>query len=552
MSGGCVAKLDHEKCNGTDTVQVFEKDGEFTAFCFKCSTYIPNPYNDKEKPKAKTRLTKTPEEVAVELEEIGSLPSLDLEHRKLHSETLERYGVKVAVSEQDGATPTIAYYPHTRSGSIIGYQCKLIDPKKFWWLGDPNDVDLFGWEVAKVSASKTIFITEGADDALALYQVLEQRNKGTKYEGFLPAVVSIVHGVTGARKDIARQLEQIRAKFEKIVLVFDQDEAGKSAIQSVLNLIPDAFSAVLPSKDANACLIEGRANALATAVLFEAKVPKNSRIVSAASLYEAAKEPAQWGLSWPWPKLTDLTRGMREGETTYIGAGVKMGKGEVRNAITAHMIVEHDIPCLVVSPEEHNKGTVQRVLGKVAGRIFHDPKIEFDYAAYDDAATRVGNRLRMINLWQRLDWEHLKADIRMAANEGVRAVFIDPITNIVAGHASGEANTMLEEMAQELSMLAKDLHLYTFIFCHLKSPLTGPSHERGGDVLSNQFAGSRAMMRSCNTMLGLWGNKDPNLPEEVRNMRELIILEDREFGASGKVPLYWDSNTGLFNQVMEA
>lgn len=551
MAGSCVEKIRCLSCGSNDAKQVFEEDKRFSAYCFNCNKYDPSPYEEGQAPKVRTRLTKTPEEIAEELEEINGLPSLDLDHRKLHKETLETYGVKVAVSEEDGITPTIAYYPHTREGAVVGYQCKLIDPKKFWWLGDPNDIDLFGWEVAKTSASKRIFITEGADDALALYQVLKQRNKGTQYEGFLPAVVSIIHGATGARRDIARQLEVIKAKFEKIVLVFDQDDPGKAAVQSVLNLIPDAHSATLPSKDANACLIEGRSNALASAVLFEAKVPKNSRIISASSLYEAAKEPAKWGLSWPWPKLTELTRGMRPGETTYIGAGVKMGKGEIRNAITAHLITEHNLPCLVVSPEEHNRGTVQRVLGKVVGRIFHDPKIEFDYHAYDEAAEKVGDRLRMINLWQQLDWEHLKNDIRMAANEGVRGVFIDPVTNIVAGHASGEANTMLEGMSQELSVLAKDLSLYTFIFCHLKSPIAGPSHERGGDVLSNQFAGSRAMMRSCNTMLGLWGNKDPNLPEEVRNMRELIILEDREFGASGKVPLYWDSNTGLFNPVPE-
>jgi hypothetical protein len=63
-------------------------------------------------------------------------------------------------------------------------------------------------------------------------------------------------------------------------------------------------------------------------------------------------------------------------------------------------------------------------------------------------------------------------------------------------------------------------------------------------VLSAQFAGSRAMMRSCNYMIGLQGNKHPDLSEEERNCRELVILEDREFGASGKVPLYYNPKTG--------
>lgn len=553
MAGRCVEKLPHDKCGSSDALQVFEENGEHTGFCFSCNTYIPNPYKDGAvAPKIGTRLSKSKEEIAAEMEEIAALSSLDLEHRKLDRETLEHFGVKVALSEEDGKTPTIAYYPHTRNGVVVGYQCKLIDPKKFWWLGDPNDVDLFGWEQAVSSPSKTLFITEGADDALALYQVLKARNK-PEYAHFVPAVVSITHGSTGARRDIARQLDAIKAKWEKVVLCFDMDDPGKAAVQSVLQILPDAKAAQLPSKDANQCLLDGRANALASAVLYEAKVPKNTRIISASSLYDIAKEPAKWGLAWPWPKLTDYTRGIRFGETIYIGAGVKMGKGEIRNTIIADLITTHGLKCFVASLEEHNKGTVQRVLGKVAGRIFHDPKIEFDYDAYDKAAELVGDNLKMLDIYQRCEWEHLANDIRVAAKvDGCKAVFIDPITRVVGGNDAGVQNTMLEDIAQELSIMAKDLDIVVFIFCHLKAPVAGPSHEAGGEVVSAQFAGSRAMMRSCNLMLGLWGNKHPDRPEDLRNIRELIILEDREFGASGKVPLFWDKDTGLFTQVQES
>ena len=56
-------------------------------------------------------------------------------------------------------------------------------------------------------------------------------------------------------------------------------------------------------------------------------------------------------------------------------------------------------------------------------------------------------------------------------------------------------------------------------------------------------------MRSCNYMIGIEGNKDPELDEEQRNIRKLVILEDREFGESGIIPLYWDRNTSLFNEI---
>lgn len=50
-------------------------------------------------------------------------------------------------------------------------------------------------------------------------------------------------------------------------------------------------------------------------------------------------------------------------------------------------------------------------------------------------------------------------------------------------------------------------------------------------------------------MIGLEGNKDPELPPEVRNIRNLRILEDREFGVSDRFQIYWNDKTGLFEEM---
>ena len=52
-------------------------------------------------------------------------------------------------------------------------------------------------------------------------------------------------------------------------------------------------------------------------------------------------------------------------------------------------------------------------------------------------------------------------------------------------------------------------------------------------------------------MIGIEGNKDPNLEPALRNVRSLVILEDREFGCADKTNLFWNPATGLF-QEMEA
>jgi twinkle protein len=316
-------------------------------------------------------------------------------------------------------------------------------------------------------------------------------------------------------------------------------------------MLPKATAVTLPAKDPNECVIQGMELALCNAVLFKKDKPKNTRLIWAHDLLDEAAREVPMGLSWPWPTLTEYTRGMRLGETMYIGSGVKMGKTTIVATLIAHLITEHNMQVFCAQPEEATPYTTRLVMGKLAKRIFHDPKIKFDHEAYDRARPLIQDKLILLDLYQSLDWTTLRSDIHAAVREGCQAVFIDPVTNLTNLVDSGEANTILQEFAQELAFMAKDLNIMVFIFCHLKAPLQGSPHERGGAVHSSQFAGSRAMMRSCHLMLGLEGNKDPDKEEADRNMRRLIILEDRAYGATGYITLYYDTKTGLYHEMKE-
>lgn len=453
------------------------------------------------------------------------------------------------MSEVDGTTPTLHYYPYLKGADVVGYKVRLIQDKRMWSVGDQKDVDLFGWNQAIQAGGKKLFICEGEVDAMSLYQIFKDHNKGTQYADFAPAVVSLPHGAGSASRDLTKHLKSIREHFKEVVLVFDMDKAGKAAAEAVMLIIPDAVVAALPSKDVNDCLMEGRSKACYNAVQFNAKKPKNSRIVSGNDLHEQAKVRAEYGVSWPWKHVTEATRGIRTGETIYIGAGQKQGKSEIVNTLAAHCIKEHGWKVFLCKPEESNNKTYKLVAGKLTGKFFHDPTKPFDEEAYDRAGEILQDKLFMLNLYQHMGWESLKTDIREAALDGCKAIIIDPITNLTNGMNAADANTKLQEIAQELAAMALDLNVVIFIFCHLRNPDGGPPHERGGEVLSSQFAGSRAMARSCNYMLGLEGNRDSNLSPEERNMRTLVLLEDREFGEVGRYKLYWNRDTGLFHEV---
>jgi twinkle protein len=345
-------------------------------------------------------------------------------------------------------------------------------------------------------------------------------------------------------------LSEIQRYGFEVALCFDDDEPGRSAVAEVCKIVPSATSITLPCKDANACLVEGYGKAAFKAANFNSAKPKNSTLVWLDQIWDSCKEQAEFGVSWPWDWLTRKTRGIRKKETIYIGGGQKMGKSEFLNALASHLVTEHQWKIMLAKPEENNKKTAKLLAGKVSSTRFHDPEVAFDEEKYNQAGSELlGNKVCMLNLYQHLGWESLKGDIIEGAAQGVDAVFIDPITNLTNGVSSAEANTILQGVAQDLAAMANDLDLAIFIFCHLRNPDSGPSHDRGGRVLTSQFAGSRAMGRSCNYMLGIEGNKDPELPEEERNLRNIVLLDDREYGECGEFGLFWDKKTTQFCEV---
>ena len=476
----CVEKLPHhtDKCNSGDGLQVFEKEGGgYDGYCFACGTYVPDPYKDKPADYKPVVFKKTQEQIDQEIAEIQTYRTVDLPDRKLRADSLAYFGIKIGLSEVDGTTPVTHYYPYYREGELVAYKVRLIEGKRMWAIGSTKEVELFGWQQAIATGGKRLYVTEGELDAVALYQIFKDKNKGTPYADFHPAIVSLSHGSGHAPRDMARALKEIRKTFKEIVLVFDMDEAGRKAADNVVKIIPDALVATLPAKDANDCLIQGRSKACHDAVLFNAQKPKNTRLVSGNDLHESAKEAPVYGVSWPWKNITEATRGIRLGETIYIGAGQKQGKSEIVNTLAAHFIKEHGWKVFLVKPEESNKKTYKLVAGKLTGRFFHDPTKPFDHEAYERAGAILKDHLVMLDLYQHVGWETLKADIRQAAMDGCRAIIIDPITNLTNGLDAATANVKLQEIAQELSAMALDLNGVIFIFCHLRNHDAGPPHE---------------------------------------------------------------------------
>lgn len=565
MPGVQIDALPHE-CGTRKGLKVFaQEDGSVDGFCFSCHMRVKDPYGDmrtvSDMPK---RREKTEAEIQAELAEVSGYQCIDIPTRKLRAGTLSKFQAKVSVSERDGTTPSAIYWPVTKNEKLSGYHVKILEYKSPPFnIGDTRGCDLLNWVNAKGSGAYRLIITEGPEDMASVDRIYEMYGD----VNYTPAVVSLPHGSASASKVLTKHAEDIRRLFKEVVLCFDDDEAGRLAVEKAMLALPFAKSAKLPTKDANQALVEGKAKAAYNALAYHSEAPKNTRIVTAADIHERAKEPAKFGeLSWPWERMNKDLRGIRYGETIYLGAATKMGKTTMKNALGAHFMGKHQAKVFMACPEEPNDMTYKLLANQLTGKIFHDPEIRFDNDAYEEAGTIMRDKLFMLNLYQYLGWDTLKKDIASAAEQGVKAVFIDPITSLSNGVSSGEANTLLQAFSQELSAMAADMQFTAFVFCHLKAAegqiaedkrqsyykkgqyvdLGNCSHEMGGSVYSAQFAGSRAMQRSAHLMLALLGNKDPDLPEEIRDTREVRVLEDRCWGSSGKYQLFYNKNTGRF------
>lgn len=227
-----------------------------------------------------------------------------------------------------------------------------------------------------------------------------------------------------------------------------------------------------------------------------------------------------------------------------------MGKSVVVDTIAAHCVMTQDTPIWLCKPEEPMEGTVQRVAGKVMNKVFWDPKLEYDERDLDEGIDLIGEKVIIYDAYQGTDWDAVKAEIRSAVMvAGVQDIFLDPLTCFTVGMSLTEQNETLISIASEIASMAMELNFTAYLFCHLNAPQSGVPHERGGKVQSVQFSGSRAMMRFCHQMWGLEGNKDPDLPIEQRNTRDLVLLEDRLFGESCRIKLYYDGATGTLNPI---
>ena len=548
MAGACIERMKHNdpKCQSTSKpLQVFlNDDNTYSGFCFHCNVVVPKPYGDNA-PDPSTIKVKTPEEIAEEIEEVRSCPPFSLKHRAIDPEDWKYFGVRMVLSEHDGTTPYALAHPYTRDGSIVGFKLKLLHKKTMWNVGDVKGADLYGWERAKRIGGATLFITEGEEDAIALRKILKIMSTNDSYDY---AVVSLPAGTKSVAKTIGRMAAEITQRFKDVVLVYDDDEPGRKAVQETLKILPNAKSARLPEKDANACLIAGRLKGVRDACIFQAAKPVSNHVKNARQMREEIRQKPVWGMLYPWDSLNKLTYGQRKQEIIVIGGGTGCGKTLIGHEIGAHNAIVHGWRTLAIMMEETNAETYKAFAGKVNSIPYHVPVKDGEPGYDEDLLDQAIDRLEpYIDVWDietledpETTWAQIVHVIRTQGAD-YDCIMIDNATVLSEGLSASERNDFMGKVAGDLSKLVKKFDFQAIVFSHLNAPAsTQRSHENGGKVLESQLTGSRAWQRYAHMIFGFERNKlaiDPDCSF-------IRVLKNRKFGRTGVFKTYYTQRTG--------
>lgn len=482
---------------------------------------------------------------------------LPIANRALKLHTCEHFGYRTSVSTADGSTHVAYYAPLVdKTNQIIGYKVKTPD-KRIWIEGRAKGAMMFGWDKCPDRGNK-LFITEGQEDAMSLYQVIYE-NVEPKFRNRV-AVMSLQNGSGSADKEILLNIEKIQG-FKEVVLCFDMDAAGAEGVNKALTVLDHSKVRVAryELKDANDMLKAGKDKDLYFACI-QAPPPKPEKIISGNEItLEAVSTPLRAGIMTPYPGLNAKTQGLRygpsAGEVTVICAGTGFGKTTLARELDYHLIKNTDLSIGHIFLEEKDIKTAQGLIAidnnVPLGLYRKDPSIIPLEQRQKSLDTLIRNgRTYFMKHWGSLDSSVL-IDHMMYLGKvcGCSFIFLDHISLVVSGEQSSSEGERkdLDILMTKLAAFSEESGVSVIAVVHLKRPDKG-SYNEGKRVSLTALRGSAAIEQLAHNVWAIEGDQSGNNPDQ----RVLRILKSREWGEIGEADLLtYQKDTGRLVPIMQ-
>ena len=458
-----------------------------------------------------------------------------LPKRGITDETARKFGY--TIGEYHGEPVQIATY-RDATGTPVAQKLRFKN-KQFKFIGDTKKAGLFGQHLWRNEGSKMLCLVEGEIDCLSLSQV-----QGNRFP-----VCSVGTGAAGAKKAVANSLEFCES-FERVVIMFDNDEAGRIASQEVAALLSvgKAAIATLPLKDANEMLVAGQGAALISA-MWDAKIYRPDGIIDGQNMWETimADDDMQ-SIDYPFAGLNQKTLGMRRGELVTITAGSGVGKSQVCREI-AFELLNRGESIGYIALEENTKRTALGLMGLSLERPLHLSKDGISEgamrSAFDD--TVGSGRVFLYDHFGSLATDNLMNRVRYLAKAcDVGWVILDHLSIVVSGVDNGDERKAIDVIMTKLRSLCEETGIGLILVSHLKRPSGDKGWENGLETNLNSLRGSAAIAQLSDICLGVERDQQSDTP----NVSTIRVLKNRFTGETGVgCFVHYNKETGRMVEV---
>lgn len=520
-------KTSCDSCGSSDANAVYSNG---STHCFSCGKHNHSDQREDSKVRA--------EKVTRMEQDLLEIDYRALTVRGITEETARKYSYGYNNGRQ------VATY-FDEDGLPVAQKLRTKD-KDFSWVGKPKKASLFGQQLWEPHPKKRIVITEGEIDCLSVSQA--QDNKW--------AVVSIPNGASAAVRDIRPHLEYL-SRFEKVVLCFDMDEAGRKAAQEVATILPPnkAYICTLPLKDANEMLVAKRAPELIQC-LWDAKKYKPDGILNGDEILDRLDtqidEP-----SYPFPDYLGITnektKGIRLGSLDVFTSGTGMGKTTLIKQLQMHYFKTTELNQALIHLEEPIGHTIKDLVGIEMKQRLHLAN-DTDKATIREKATEIFkakdengfHRFNIYDAFGSVSEDDLYNKIRFMVNGlGCQVIWLDHLSILVSGLGQdGDERRAIDSIMHNLKSLTVELKCYIGLIVHLNNNTNGKTFEEGAVPSLNNLRGSGGIKQLADMVYAITGNQQAECVIE-RNTRAIHVLKNRYTGETGKADfLFYNKDSG--------
>lgn len=549
-------------CGSSDAMSLYQKpdNGDYNVHCFSCtkSNFIDNNRGKELSDESGTTKRKSVDMTIVDPKDMPGVYT-EIKDRGLSKAVCEKYGVKTRSKEGEIKRHCYPYFDKDKN--FVGYKTRIVETKKFPFVGDASEITMFGQQLFTEGSAKTLTITEGEIDAMSAYQM----------NGMLYPVVSISFGAGSVSKTLKNDAAySFINSFNRIVLSFDMDEQGRAAAKQFSEVFPDkTFTMDMEHKDANEYLKKGQTKEFIKAFYNATQYTPAGLSVSSEFIDSVVEGTvAHDAIAFPYEGVDDMMFGIRTGELTIITAGTGVGKSAVIREIAMNIFQNTKEKIGVLMLEENNQKTATGLVGIHMSK----PLILLDLDARRPEGKKILSHIQVTQEERKKAAQEVLGDNRFvlyknafSANNideivnkvrqmskvyGCKYVFLDHISIIVSGQEQGDERKALDETITKLRSLVEETGIHLFVVSHLKRP-QGKGHEEGASTSVNELRGSAALGQLADNIIGLERNQQAD-DAALRNITVLRVLKCRITGLLGPAAyLDYKMETGRISEISE-